>query len=564
MSPRITAARRRYAWIIRILIYSGSLLLGGFALHTDNPYHALPLMGALLLLLLAIFLGEYLLGRLNVREQSASLRFRHTREVLRSLKTLLVAFDGKGRLVDVYGVAPWKTPTPGEKDICRLFDGHEQLRRVRATSLGGKRAEETVRLEEDAFQVIGVPLKDGALCVLSDVTGLMRTQEERSFLQSRLEQATRMEALGTLAGGFAHDFNNILFSAMGFNEMAMDFAQEGTRLHTCLSQVAISFSRARELVEQISLFSGKPMGERQRLNLGILIKSLAKRLVREHIGRLKLHLDIDPQTEPVSVDPAAIHLVLFHLIDNAVRAMDGSPGTLTCSLAPATGREDMEVFIRIAITDTGVGMNQETLRRIFDPYFTTRPPGEGMGLGLATVYGIVSQHGGWVEVDSAPGRGSTFEVFLPRASDDCPEAAGGDPADIPKGSGRILIVDDEPQIETLLRITLESFGYTVTSTTSPETAWEQFAQSPETFDLLITDHLMPGMSGEELASRVHALAQDIPILMLTGHSVHLPMLKKKAGITDILLKPTSKRELATKVRCSLNKGTHDTDTPDRR
>ncbi|MBU1238778.1 response regulator [Myxococcota bacterium] len=452
--------------------------------------------------------------------------------------------------------------------VSTLLSAYPFLKHSLQCALSGQPMDETVIFGDHFFEVVCHPMSSGGssrpciLCMIRNITFLKKSQDERSYFAKRLEQAGRMEALGTLAGGFAHDFNNIIFSAIGFTEMAMEQTSTDTKLHTCLTQISLSCSRAKELVEQISLFSGRSMGEKQRLRLHPLIKSLAKRIVRDHSVRVKLRFYLDEETPPVFMDPTAMHLVLFHVIDNAVRSMDEEGGALTCTLSLVGGSHgDTQDRVKITIKDTGCGMNEETRKRIFDPYFTTRPPGEGMGLGLATAYGILSQNGGWTEVESVPREGTTFTFYLPPCSTEHCETEEPLSTDNPRGTEHILVVDDEPQIETLLRITLESLGYRVTSTTKPQQALADLTQSLQSFDLLVTDRVMPGITGEELTALVNKMAPDFPVLMLTGQGFVAPPTGGNSPHFDLLYKPTRKKELAHKVRALLDKGTHGTDTP---
>jgi PAS domain S-box-containing protein len=408
--------------------------------------------------------------------------------------------------------------------------------------------------EELWVQINAVDIKwEGKPATLNFVTDI--TFEKR--LEAQLLQAQKMEAIGTLAGGIAHDFNNILSSVIGYTELAAEEVPKGGLLHSNLQEVLKAGRRARDLVRQILAFSRQSDQELRPLEISPIIKETLK-LLRASLPstiEIKQHIGVDLGT--VMTDPTQVNQILMNLCTNAAHAMGENGGTLDVSLEKVGNGTDVGVrfaglspgpYLKLTVGDNGHGMAPEVQERIFDPYFTTKEKGEGTGLGLAMVHGIVKSHGGTITVYSEPEMGSTFHVYLPIMETETDQDTGSEET-IPTGSERILFVDDEQPIVDIAKQMVEQLGYTVLTRTSSLEALELFRTKPDEFDLVITDMTMPNMTGEELANELMFIRPDIPIILCTGFSRRVTEKKAKAmGIQAFILKPILRQELAETIR----------------
>ncbi|MBM3300062.1 MAG: PAS domain S-box protein, partial [Deltaproteobacteria bacterium] len=338
-----------------------------------------------------------------------------------------------------------------------------------------------------------------------------RDVTDEARLERQLRQAQKMEAIGTLAGGIAHDFNNILMAMMGYAEMAKRSIFDNAAARQDLEQILLAGRRATDLVKQILTFSRKDEQEKYPVEVHRVFRE-ALTLIRASIpSTIEIRQDIDPTTGPVLADPTQMHQLMMNLCANAYQAMEGSHGVLEVSVQEAALAEDSRelqelsltpgTYVKLTVSDTGHGISPELMERIFDPYFTTKEAGKGTGLGLAVVLGIVRSHGGAINVKSDPGRGTTFFVYLPR----CQPLAEAIPVEgtaLVSGTERIMFVDDEEQIAEFGRRVLESLGYQVTAFTDPVKALETARRNPADFDLVITDLMMPNLTGVELAKKL--------------------------------------------------------------
>jgi two-component system, cell cycle sensor histidine kinase and response regulator CckA len=387
--------------------------------------------------------------------------------------------------------------------------------------------------------------------------GSIRDVTDRKVLEQQLLQAQKMEAIGTLAGGIAHDFNNILYAIIGFTELALDEAALSGRVKKYLAQVLKAGERAKYLVNQILTFSRQSEVEKRPVLIDPIVKEVCKFLRASLPATIDIHWKVSDHLSPVLADPNQIHQVLMNLCANAGHAMRRTAGNLNISLedveldaASVGARPDAipGLYQRITVTDTGHGIDRNVLDRIFDPYFTTKEKGEGTGLGLAVVHGIVKAHRGIITVESRSGEGSAFSVYLPVVHQEMqPMTESHDR--LKTGSECILVVDDEESITGMISTMLKRLGYAVVSRTSSVEALELFRNSARKFDLVITDMTMPNMTGKELAQKMRDIRGDIPIILCTGFSELMSEHQAKSmGIQAFLMKPVLREEMASTIR----------------
>jgi PAS domain S-box-containing protein len=380
-------------------------------------------------------------------------------------------------------------------------------------------------------------------------------------LEAQLQQSQKMEAIGTLAGGIAHDFNNILAAIIGYAEIASLHIGEAEKLKESLKEVMNAGRRARDLVKQILAFSRKGEQERIPVQISPIVKEALKLLRSSLPTTIEIRQDIESDTGIVEADPTQIHQVLMNLCANAGFAMREEGGVLEVGLinlelddivTSLYPNMDPGSYLRLTVSDTGHGMTPEVLERIFDPYFTTKEKGEGTGLGLSVVHGIVKAHGGTITAYSEPGKGSTFHVYFPRVEREAttePEATES----IPTGHESILFIDDEASLVEIGKQMLEHLGYEVVTRTSSLEALELFRAKPDEFDLVITDMTMPNMTGDKLAKELMQIRPDIPIILCTGFSGRITEEKAKGiGIRAFVMKPLVMQDLAKTVRKAMD------------
>lgn len=402
------------------------------------------------------------------------------------------------------------------------------------------------------------------LSVARDITERKRTEEINARMEGQLRQGQKLEALGTFAGGIAHEFNNVLGAVKGYIELAgmtLETVPGADRIKNKLEGALRGADRARDLVKQLLAFTRQTEQEAGPLEILPVVKEALK-LLRASIPRtIEIHQNLDPQCGLVLADPVQINQILMNLSSNAYHAMRELGGVLGIGLEPltvegASAENDVGLkagsYVRLTVRDTGHGMDRQTLEHIFDPFFTTKAVGEGTGLGLSAVHGIVQSLGGAIRASSELGVGSAFHVYLP-SYEVPPVLEAPKEGTAPGGTEHILLVDDEAAIVQIGKEFLESLGYRVTASTSSSRAWGEFRARPENFDLVITDLTMPAMTGIELAEAVLALREDIPVILTTGYSESMTDKAQKLGIRQCLMKPLVLRHLAWAVRRELDK-----------
>ncbi|GAB4263332.1 MAG: hypothetical protein Kow0092_14150 [Deferrisomatales bacterium] len=418
--------------------------------------------------------------------------------------------------------------------------------------------------------------KDGALyeeeCTISPVrdeqgrivhyVAVKRDVTTELRLEQQLNQAQKLKALGTLAGGIAHDFNNILVPILGYAEMAQDELAADGPVRLMLDQVIAGAERARDLVRQILSFSRPADPEQKIVRLTPIVSEVLQLMRATLPATIEIRQEFRAGRDVVRASPTQLHQILVNLCTNAWHAMEDDRGVLTVQLEELDGDDGVArrhpqlapgPWVRLTVADTGCGMPPEVLDRIFEPFFTTREVGEGTGLGLAAAHGIVDSIGGCIEVESTPGAGTSFAIYLPLTSEEEEEERLGPRAGRPTGTERLLLVDDEETIVELGQQALENLGYSVDTATSGAEALERFAADPDGYDLVITDQTMPGMTGMALAQELLRIRADLPIILCTGYSPAATPEKVRAiGIRELVGKPTTVTELSEAVRRALD------------
>ncbi|MEZ4526736.1 MAG: response regulator [Desulfobacterales bacterium] len=391
-----------------------------------------------------------------------------------------------------------------------------------------------------------------------DVTERMQFEKEKAELEKQIRQSQKMQAIGTLAGGIAHDFNNILFPIIGYTEMVLERMAGDDPSRNDLEEVLRAANRAADMVRQILSFARQTEEEWKPMQIHPVIKEALKLLKTSLPATIEIRSDIPAGTDCVLADPSQIHQIVMNLCTNAYHAMRETGGVMGVSLESLfiDAKNSVPVhdmmpgpWFRLTVSDTGCGMAPEVMERIFDPYFTTRPMGEGTGMGLAVVHRIVSNLRGHITVSSTEGKGSVFQIWLPRLE---PESGESEPEAAPEpagGSERILVVDDEQQIVDMIRKMLDGMGYDVTVRYSSPDALEAFRVNPDRFDLVITDQTMPNLTGAEFCRELMKIRPDVRIILCTGFSDLIS--RKKAfdlGIRGFLMKPVEKKDLIRTIR----------------
>lgn len=378
-------------------------------------------------------------------------------------------------------------------------------------------------------------------------------------LEKQLRQAQKLEAIGTLASGIAHDFNNILGAIIGYTELAVRFSQED-KVRDYLEHVLLAGKRATDLVQQILTFSRQREQMRKPVQICLVIREVLKLLRSSLPTTIEIRQNLQSMNSHVRSDPTQIHQVMMNLCTNASHAMREHGGLLEVSLTDIeldqeytfdNGANKPGPYVQLTVRDTGPGMPKALIDRIFEPYFTTKKPGEGTGLGLAMVHGIIKDMGGHITVESEPGKGSQFDLFMPRSdteSTDKPESL----AHLPGGNESIFFIDDEEVLVDIGKQMLEMLGYHVVTATSSTQALDTFRSDCDQFDLVITDQTMPRMTGTELSTMLLSIKPDIPIILCTGFSETVSAEKAKSlGIREFIMKPLIIDKLALTIRKAL-------------
>jgi PAS domain S-box-containing protein len=512
-------------------------------------------------------------GQLKVSYQSLETSKRKYQDLTEFLPQTIFETDRSGRLtfvnreaVRAFGFTGEEVP--GRVDFLQLISEDDKIatRDAMERSMNDRctaRVDSMARRKDGNRFPVSVyfsPVLDNADVV--GVRGILIDMTEQKRVEQQLQQAHKMEAIGTLSGGIAHDFNNILAAIMGFTELALgDLADRPEKRF--LEHILKAAVRGRDLVRQILTFSRRGEYSHKPVAIGPIMEETIKLLRASIPSIIEIRHNVSPETLIVRSDPTQIQQVLMNLVMNAAYAMREIGGLLQIDVSRAyPGRHEDQTrpdmgqgaYVKISVTDNGTGMNDATMKRIFDPFFTTKGTGEGTGLGLSVVHGIVEDHGGTIEVESKLGKGSVFHILLPLV-DELPSTSK-EPGDelTSREHGRILLVDDEPDIVEAEKAMLERLGYAVVASVSSVDALKVFDKEPQRFDIIITDQTMPDMTGMALAKKIIEKRADVPVILCTGYSEVLSEEEiQKAGIRELVMKPVSKREIRDILRRALTR-----------
>lgn len=476
------------------------------------------------------------------------------------------ASAGLKRAEDVIGLTDFDLPCrPGDADAYRKDD-----REVVETGRPKRHLIEQVQRADGSrlwVDTSKVPLMDqsgevyGVVGVFEDITERLRAEAERARLQEQLNQAQKIESVGRLAGGVAHDFNNMLQAITGCADLALEQAVEMPALQENLREILKAAHRSAELTRQLLAFARKQPASPRVLDLNQTVEGIFKMLRRLIGENIKLIWQPASDLWRVKMDPVQIDQLLANLTVNGRDAINGA-GQITIETAnwrkgSDTGLDEPEVlpgdYVRLKISDTGCGMSKEMLEHLFEPFYTTKAAGQGTGLGLATVYGIVKQNGGYVSVQSEVGRGTVFTILMPRCVAEPSVPAAPMAADMVSGKETVLLVEDEEQILRLGQRVLQRLGYTVLTAQHPEDALRIAGEHEGSIDLLVTDVVMPGLNGRELFERLSKLRPGLGCLFVSGYTADVIA---RQGVIEsgvqFLQKPFSIGDLGRKVRTVLD------------
>ena len=459
---------------------------------------------------------------------------------------------------------------PGGNDqyeVCRTLKSGENTKDIPILLMADPQSDSKNHvkgLEAGAVGLLRKPIDRTELAVqVNLVMQISDLENEKAELKRQLQQAQKMESIGTLAGGIAHEFNNILFPIIGYTEMCMYDVPENSKTRKNLTSVLKAADRAKDLIQQIQSFSMKVGQKRRPLKIQYIIKETLKLLKAALPATIEMRHDIDNTCDPVAADPSEIQQVLMNLCTNAYQVMEEKGGVLEVMLKevdPASGDLSLDVdlspgyYLKLTVKVTCPGLDQTEVKHFFDPQYHTNDRNDGSGMGLNIVHEIIRSYEGITCISSEPGQGTTIDVYLPLM-----DTQSGDISEIsiennlPFGNETILLVDDEEDVLEMMHSMLERLGYQVISTLSGVEALEVFQKAPETFDLIITDQTMPKMTGVELVRELHLIQPDIPVILCTGFNEKITEDDtRQQGIGALIGKPVRIAGLAGKIREVLN------------
>ena len=407
-----------------------------------------------------------------------------------------------------------------------------------------------------------IQLSNANMDLKKEIEIRQKFERERAELEKQLFQLQKMETIGTLAGGIAHDFNNILTPILGYTDMAREELPEESNLRFDIEQINNAALRGKDLVQQILTFSREVDFEKKPIQLQPIIAEALNLLKASFPPSVEIKQQLDPKIGTVLADPTQIHQIVMNLCTNANHAMMKTGGILEVKLdaikvdqksaekIPGLKKGD---YIRLTISDTGYGMDIKTKERIFEPFFTRKEVGSGSGLGLSVVHGIINNYGGAIIVDSSPGKGTTFTIYLPKYGEDTLGSSKSDKKPV-KGDEHILFVDDEPEIIFMGKKMLENLGYKVTIKSDSISALEEFKNNPDKYSLLVTDQSMPNYTGTELASLMKDIRPGFKAIIITGFADNISKEElAQSGISEVILKPMRLDDFSKIIRTVLDR-----------
>ncbi len=443
----------------------------------------------------------------------------------------------------------WLTGMAGLVARARLLVKRDRERQRQEANLQQLNAELEERVAERTLE-----LEESNRLLEEDIRQRIAAEEEQEKLTEQLRQAQKMELIGTLAGGIAHDFNNLLTPILGYAELALHRPEVSEPLQKDLHKINSAAERAKGLVRQILAFSRPSDHARVPVGFQQIIAEVLD-LVRPTFPKnIRIESELPSEQLLISADPDQLHQVVMNLCTNAWQAMQGADGVLRVALAPQSSAAGDKLptgaaageYLCLQVCDSGCGMDEATLERLFEPFFSTKKPGEGTGLGLAVVHGIIHSHGGFIEVDSTPGEGSCFKVYLPRIET---AAAGREEKSAVRANGeQILLVDDEEEIVEVLSAGLTANGFRVAGFSDSREALKAFRSQPRKFRLLLTDRLMPELTGQQLADALRAIRPELPVLFMSGYDAECCGVAELACDRELCLnKPLTASEVARNI-----------------
>ncbi len=410
---------------------------------------------------------------------------------------------------------------------------------------------------EGSSRVVEYDKTEAVITTYRDIRERKKAEEEREKLQSQIRQFQKMESIGTLAGGIAHDFNNILYPIIGYTQMTMDEVPKESVAKANLDQILKASYRARDVVRQILTFSRQGDQQRKPLKIQYIVKESLKLLRATLPATITIRQSVR-DCGPILADSGQMHQVIMNLCINGFQSMKET-GELSIDLSETEHcSADIAVCpgvrrcLKLSVSDTGHGMTDEIMERIFDPYFTTKRKGKGTGLGLSVVHGIVKNHGGDIVIQSDLAKGTTFHVYLPLLPDTPLEDERIPPELVPRGDESVLLVDDEAQIVEMGKQMLEKLGYKITALISSLEALETFRRDPDAYDVVIADTTMSDMTGIGLSQSILHIRPDMPIILCTGYSDFATEERaKEIGVREFVMKPMARSEIARAIRRAL-------------
>ncbi len=451
-------------------------------------------------------------------------------------------------------------------NVCLTCEIHKAVEKTFETNKNFNKVEVRLKKETDgktrdqvflvSTNLVSTQSPKEVLVTLYDIT-------EIKSLETQLRQVQKMEAIGTLAGGIAHDFNNILSAILGYGELVKDYLKNEKTAYKMQEQVLSAVGRAKDLVNQILLFSRQTETEIGPVQPHLIVKEALKLLRASIPSTIDIKQNIPAEGPCIIADPTQIHQVVMNLCTNAFHAMQEDGGTLSINLTHMDVMEGDDFhrqmgfkiggYLKMEISDTGSGMTASTLEKIFDPYFTTKSKGQGTGLGLSVVHGIVKTSGGYIKAYSEPQKGTTFHVYFPSVDNSADVTRHKGEKKLPTGNARICLVDDDLPILEMTQFMLEKLGYKVICFDKAKNALLAFQGKTAQFDLLITDLTMPEMTGVELTKQIHLICPDIPVILCTGFSELINENQaREIGIGQLLTKPILRSDLAYAIHNALS------------